>query len=185
MVAKNGRRLEEKVKCCHSNQQNQSTLEVAPLHPWEWPCKSWATANMDYARPFLGKMFLISIDVYSKCIDVQVVNATTCYSTTEHLRTLFATYGIPEVVMSDNGSPFTSAEFSHFMTRNGIRHVKTSPYHPSSNGMAERAMKTFKEGIKKCGNSESIECRLARMFFQYRITPHSTTGVSPAELLFG
>jgi len=140
---------------------------------------------MDYAGPFLGKMFLISIDAYSKWIDVQVVNAATSYSTFEHLQTFFATYGIPEVVVSENSSPFTSAEFSHFMTRNGIRHVKISPYHPSSNRMAERAVKTFKKGLKKCGNSESIECCLARMLFQYRITPHSTTGVSPAELLFG
>ena len=103
----------------------------------------------------------------------------------EHLRTLFATHGIPEVVVSDNGTTFTSAEFSQFMTKNGIRHVKIAPHHPSSNGLAERAVKTFKEGMKKCisSSSESIECCLARILFQY--IPHSTTGVSPSELVFG
>ena len=115
-----------------------------------------------------------------------MVNAATSHVTIEHLQTLFATHGIPEVIVSDNGIQFTSAEFSQFMTKNGIRHVKTAPYHPLSNGLAERAVKTFKEGIKKCrSESESIECCLARILFQYRITPHSTTGISPSELLFG
>ena len=88
------------------------------------------------------------------------------------------------VVVTDNGTPFTSAKFSEFR-KNGIRHVQVSPYHPLSNGLAERAVKTFKEGMKKASNTGSIESRMARMLFQYRITPHSTTGVSPAELLFG
>ena len=66
---------------------------------------------------------------------------------------------------------------------NGIRHIKISPHHPSSDGLAERAVKTFKEGMKKMGNDESLECRMVRVLFQYRITPHSTTGVSLAELL--
>ena len=136
---------------------------------------------------FPGKMFLVTIDAYSKWLDVQVVNAATSRVTIERLRTLFATHGIPEIVVSDNGTAFTSAEFSQFMTKNGIRHAKIAPHHPSSNGLAERAVKTFKEGMKKCisSSSESIECCLSRVLFQYRITPHSTTGVSPSELLYG
>ena len=179
--------LEEKVKSCMSCQQNQKTPEVAPLHPWEWPQRPWSRLHIDYAGPFLGKMFLVTIDAYSKWLDVQVVNAATSRVTIERLRTLFATHGIPEIVVSDNGTAFTSAEFSQFMTKNGIRHVKIAPHHPSSNGLAERAVKTFKEGMKKCisSSSESIECCLSRVLFQYRITPHSTIGVSPSELLYG
>ena len=145
------------------------------------------TTCRHYAGPFLGKTFMVSIDAYLKWMDVQVVNSATSYATIEHLQTLFALHGIPEVIVSDNGTPFTSTEFSQFVTKNGICHVKKSPYHPSSNGLAERAVKTFKEGMRKSGNSdrESIECRLVRMLFHYRITPHSTTGVLPSELLLG
>ena len=60
-----------------------------------------------------------------------------------------------------------------------------SPYHPSSNGIAERAVKTLKEELKKCGNTESLQCQISRILFHNRITPHSTTGVPPAELLSG
>jgi len=155
----------------------------APLHPWEWPQRPWSRVHVDHAGPFCGKMFLIIVDAYSKWIEAQVVSSTTTYTTIEHLRTLFATHGLPEVRVSDNGAAFTSEEFAEFTKKNGIRHVRVAPYHPSSNGLTERAVKTFKEGMKKAGNSGSSECRIARLLFQDRITPQSTTGVSPAELL--
>ena len=100
--------------------------------------------------------------------------------TIEHLRTLFAAHGIPEVVVTDNGTPFTSIEFLDFTRKDGIHHVH---YHLSSNGLAERAVKTFREGMKKASNTRSIESEIATiMLFQYRITTNSTTGVAPAEL---
>ncbi|KAL5479309.1 hypothetical protein EMCRGX_G022812 [Ephydatia muelleri] len=88
---------------------------------------------------------------------------------------------LKEVVVSDNGTAFTSMEFQTFMKRNGIRHVCCAPYHPSSNGLAERAVQTFKEAMKK--TKGNIDVRIARFLFQYRITPHATTGQSPAQLL--
>ena len=62
--------------------------------------------------------------------------------------------------------------------------VKSAPYHPASNELAERAVQTFKEGMKK-QSTESLNTCIARFLFRYRITPHTTTGTSPAELLFG
>ena len=70
------------------------------------------------------------------------------------------------------------------MAKNGVRHVKTAPYHPSSNGQAERAVQVFKNGFKKLKDG-TVSDRLARFLFSYRITPHSTTGLPPAELMFG
>ena len=78
---------------------------------------------------------------------------------------------------------FTSAEFKDFTRNNRIRHVTSAPYHPASNGLAERAVQTFKESMKKSSQG-SIETRLFRFLLTYRTTPHTTTGTSPAELLF-
>ena len=71
-----------------------------------------------------------------------------------------------------------------FAKQNGIRHLKTAPYHPSTNGLAERAVQVFKRGMKKSGSGE-LETKLARFLLHYRTTPHATTGTTPAELLMG
>lgn len=68
------------------------------------------------------------------------------------------------------------------MAQNGIQHITSAPYHPSSNGLAERAVQTFKEGVKKMKGG-SIEARVSRFLFSYHITPQTTTGLSPAEML--
>jgi len=70
------------------------------------------------------------------------------------------------------------------MTRNGIHHIRSSSYHLASNGLAERAVRVFKEGFKKMKEG-TISDKIARFLFSYRNLPHSTTGVSPAELMFG
>ena len=89
---------------------------------------------------------------------------------------------LPETVVSDNGSAFTSHEFQEFMKQNGITLVKTSPYHPSSNGLAKRAVQTFKTTMKRMSGG-CVENKVARFLFKYRVTLHSTTGVPPAELI--
>ena len=177
--------LENKVRTCNHCQIHRKNPPEAPLHPWEWPSRPWERVHIDYAGPFLGTMFLIMVDAYSKWLEVHPTRVTTSRVTIEKLRATFATHGIPTTLVSDNGSNFCSEEFEDFLTKNGIHHRKTAPYHPSSNGLAERAVQTFKDGIKKMSEEGSLETRVSRFLFKYRITPHSTTGVSPAEMLMG
>ena len=85
---------------------------------------------------------------------------------------------LPEIVVTDNGSNFASKEFEDFLKQNGIRHIRTAPYHPASNGLAER------DEMRKMSGG-SVETRVSRFLARYRITPQTSTGVSPAELLLG
>ena len=112
------------------------------------------------------------------------MSSTTTAATVEKLRSLFAQFGLPEVLVSDNGPNFVSSEFKEFLHHNGVKQVTSAPAHPASNGLAERAVKTVKEGLSKL-KSGTIADRLFRFLFTYRNTPHSITGVSPAELLLG
>ena len=154
------------------------------MHPWEWPQCPWARVHIDYADPVEGKMLLVAVDAHFKWIDVAVVTSATSSVTIEKLRGMFTTHGIPDVIASDNGTVFTSDEFETFMTLNGIRHVKSATYHPSTNGLAERAIQTIKENLRKC-KTGSLETRISCFLFKYRTMPHTTSGVSPAELLMG
>ncbi|XP_044171937.1 uncharacterized protein K02A2.6-like [Acropora millepora] len=141
----------KKVKSCDECQAHQRTPAEAPLHPWEWPGLPWSRLHVDYAGPYKGEMFLIVIDAHSKWLEVHCMKSTTSNATIEKLREIFATHGLPATLVSDNGSNFTSSEFEEFMKRNGIKHIKVAPYHPASNGLAERAVRVFKEGFEKMG----------------------------------
>ena len=176
--------LEELVKRCDDCQRFRNQPPVVPLQPWEWPEKPWIRVHADYAGPFLGRQFLILVDAHSKWMEVKVVNNATSAVTIDQMRSIFATHGIPEMLVTDNGTVFTSEEFNSFTKQNGIRHVTSAPYHPSSNGLAERAVQTFKSFMKK-STSGSIETRVSRFLMQYRITPQTTTGISPAEMMMG
>ena len=110
------------------------------------------------------------------------MRSTTSAATIVKLREIFATHGLPETIVCDNGPNFTSAEFENFLSKNGIRHTLVSPYHPAPNGQAERAVRAFKEGVEKMEEG-TMQDKLSRFLLKYRTTPHTTTGATPAELL--
>ena len=77
---------------------------------------------------------------------------TTTENTLDVLRSMFARYGLPEQLASDNGQQFISSEFQRLMKENGIKHIGTSPYHPTLNGEAERFVQTLKHSLKASKN---------------------------------
>ncbi|XP_011408387.1 PREDICTED: uncharacterized protein K02A2.6-like [Amphimedon queenslandica] len=130
----------DKVKECVTCQISRPTPPQAPVHPWECPFSPWARIHIDHAGPFMGKTFLIIIDTHSRWLEVEIVSSTSAEVTIQVLRKLFAMHELPEQLVSDNGTAFTSHQFKEFMSKNGICHSLTSPYHPRSNGLAEQAV---------------------------------------------
>ena len=176
--------LELKVRSCKMCQSNQNNPPRAPLNPWKWPEESWVRLHADYAGPFIGHMYLIIVDAHSKWLEILPTTAATSQATVKKMREVFVTHGLPDEIVTDNGTHFTGTEFQRFMTQNGIRHIKVTPYHPSSNGFAERAVQVFKDAMKKSAATPAdVETKLTQFLFWYRITPHATTGIAPAELL--
>ena len=111
------------------------------------------------------------------------MNNTSSKSTIKTLQHCFTTFWYLQVIILDNGSVFTSEKFTFFGKTNGMRHIKSAPYHPAANDCAERVVKTFKITMKKLKDIEAISDRLQMFLFQYCITPQSITSKSPAELL--
>lgn len=175
--------VEQLVRDCESCRSVRNNPSTTLLHPWSWPDGPWKRVHVDFAGPFLGSMFMVVVDAYSKWLEVVPMTTTKAPKTLKVLREIFARYGLPEQLVSDNGPQFTSTEFEMCMKANGIKHLKTAPYYPASNGEAERFIQTFKHSLKasqKDGGSLSV--KLSRFLLVYRNMASSTTGVIPAEL---
>ena len=98
---------------------------------------------------FDKKILLIVIDSYSKWIEVHEMSSTTSTATIHKLRSIFASYGLSEELVSDNGPLFVSKDFDIFLKRNGIKHTLIPPYHPANNRAAERAVQTVKQALNR------------------------------------
>ena len=170
---------------CESCQEYQSMPASAPVYPWEctnnlWlrlhidylgPFNLWLRLHIDYLGPFMGNMFLVIVDSYSKWVEVFPDSNSTSQTAINCSMTCFATHGLPQIFVSDNGSCFTSEEIERFIKKNGILHIKFAPYHPATNRCAERVARTFKNTFRKMEGSGSLNEKLNTFLFRYRITP--------------
>lgn len=130
-------------------------------------------------------MWLICVDAYSQYPFVCQMTSTTTSNTIAALSQIFSSEGLPETLVSDNGPQLTSSEFKEFCENNGIRHLTTAPFHPASNGLAERFVRTFKTSVSKnIDDGQPVKNAVLKFLSTYRSIPNDE-GKSPAELLHG
>ena len=134
--------IEQLVRECETCQSVRNNLSLTLLHPWLWPDTPWKRLHVDFAGPFQGTMFMIIVDAHSKWLEVVPLSTTTTEKTLYVLCSMIARHKLPAQLVTDNGPQFISSEFETFMKENGIKHIGTSPYHPASNGEAERCSNT-------------------------------------------
>ena len=179
--------IESMVQSCQVCSAVQKSPPKAPLHPWQWATRPWQRVHIDFAEK-RGKYLLIIYDSYSKWVDALPMKTITAEKTIEKLRVVFAYFGLPEKIVSDNGPQFTSEQFRLFLLNNGIQHHLVPVYHPASNGAAERSVQTVKTALEKkvldtnVPTNMSLSHKLASFLIMYRSTPHTVTGQSPATL---
>ena len=177
--------IEAHANRCISCQENSREPTKAPVHKWENPKEPWTRLHIDFAGPFEGCMWLIVIDAATKSPEViKMNNNTTAEQTIEVLRSLFSRLGLPSQIVSDNGPQFTSEAYQKFCINNGIRLTLTAPYHPRSNGEAERFVQTFKNAIRRA-KTVGIQKAFCQFLLKYCTTPHPSTRETPSKLMFG
>lgn len=142
----------------------------ALLNCWPWPNEVWERLHVDFFGPANGKYF--------GCDSINVTKA---------FRNLFARFGIPRTIISDDATCFTSSEMVNFLDKNHMKQVTIPPYNPASNGAAENAVKTLKTALLKVLAAANVDTNLTlvRFLFDYRNTSQCTTGIAPATLMFG
>ncbi|UYV71684.1 K02A2.6-like [Cordylochernes scorpioides] len=173
-------------KNCRTCLSNES---LPPQRTESWPkyAGPWRRVHMDYFN-FKNKLFLLAVDSFSSWVEVSEVPSTSAYFCINFMRNCIARYGFPQVVVSDNGPPFFSSDFGDFLSKNGISHVTSPPYHPQSNGQAEVSVREVKKLLKKqLYENEQVELNLAlsRALFFIRTDVNIRKGTSPAELFLG
>lgn len=143
--------------------------------------------HIDFAK-HSGKEFLIISDAYSKYCDVKLMSCTQLFKVEEKLVEFFSIFGLPTELVSDNGPPFQSYGFDKFCENHKIKLTHSPPYHPPSNGQAERAVRTVKQCFFKFilgeENSLPIQKKIKKFIMYHNNSPSTVTGRSPSEIIF-
>ncbi len=169
--------IKDMVSRCTHCQIHRPMNRKEPLITTAMPERPWQHIAMDLAE-YNSSKYLIVIDYFSRYLEIINLQKDACSAkVVKALKTIFAHWGIPARVTSDNGPQFSAQEFATFARSYGFDHVTSSPYNPQSNGEAERAVQTAK---KILAQDDPI---LALMI--YRATPITATGNSPAQLIMG
>jgi len=179
--------VKDRVRSCgicnaFRNQQPKETLK-----PHDIPGLPWQVVGTDLFD-YGGHTYLVVTDFYSKYFEIELLRQSTATCLINNLKKIFARYGIPDEVISDNGSQYSNTrnlfdsthQFKVFAKEWGFKHTTSSPEYPQSNGAAERAVQTAKRILKKADadGKDPFEGLL-----KYRNTPFEDIGVSPVQLL--
>ncbi|XP_054259506.1 uncharacterized protein K02A2.6-like [Macrosteles quadrilineatus] len=161
--------IEDNISKCRQCREKQNLPKKEINHPWEPASEPWERVHIDFAGPTNGNYFLLVVDAFRKWVEVIPMKSITSSWTIRELRKIFTTFGLPSVIVSDNGHQFTSPEFSNFLKKCGTLHKMTAPYHPSSNGQVERFVQTIKKLIN-CMSDEpgTLEEKLHQLLMKMK-----------------
>ena len=119
-------------------------------------------------------MFLVAVDAYPKWPEVRIVSTTTVLRILDVLREWFVVHGFPEQLVTDNGPQLAAEEFETFTRCNGIKHVKSAPYHPASNSLAEHFIQSLKQSLKVSRDDGRSLAEPANFNIPSHLSHHST-----------
>ena len=157
------RQLEDMIQSCRKCVEYR-VQRPEPLIPSAVPDRPWQVLGTDLFT-LKGRTYLLVIDYRSRYVEVSILlSSQTSHEVIRALKSIFARHGIPEVVRSDNGPQYDSAEFTKFAKEWGFQHVTSSPRYAQSNGEVERSVQTVKNLLKK-------EDDPTKALMAYRSTP--------------
>ena len=162
---------------CQKFRPSQPEEEVINFPPTSEPLQLVGSDLFSFA----GHQHIILADAFSGMIFVKRLKRETSAAVIKALMTFFRLIGLPQNFMSDGGPCYTSEEFDEFCAENNIKHIRSSPGHPRSNGLSESHVACAKNLLKKCDNFEEFEIRLLHLMTM----PRSGENKSPSEKFYG
>ena len=180
------RDAEKHCKSCHRCQTVARGEPPEPVRPTPLPPGPWQDLAVDLMGPFpSGHSILVVVDYFSR-YELDILMSTSVDKIMWSLEKIFSRHGLPMSIKSDNGPQFRAAEFASFCSTNGIEHKKVTARWAQANGEVERQNQSLLKRIRIAQlEKRDWKRELNTYLLAYRSLPHATTGVSPAELLFG
>ena len=148
--------IKDKVNSCAVCNAFRNRQQKETLHPHDIPGLPWQVVETDLFE-FGGQTYLLVTDFYSRYFEIELLRQNTAICVINNLKKIFARFGIPEKVVSDNGPQYSNTrhllsrnhEFKEFADEWGFSHTTSSPEYPQSNGAAERAVQTVKRFLRR------------------------------------
>ena len=155
--------IEDMVRKCSVCAKLRPTTKEPLLHS-SFPEHPWSRVAMDLFD-LHGKSYLLLVDYHSRWPEIRLLDRLTSTAIIVRLKSIFATHGIPDVVVSDNGPQFASVEFKKFTEEFCFTHTTSSPRYPQANGEAERAVQTVKNLLgKSTDHTLHFSCTVLHLF---------------------
>ena len=169
--------IKTKVASSQFCQENQPLQRKEPLMTTDLPDRPWQKVSTDLFE-LAGQKYLVAMDHYLRFIEILSLVETTSLVVIQKLKSVVARWGIPEELISDNGTQFKSLQFDEFKVKYGFKHTTSSPHHPQANSAAESKVRIAKRILKQ--EDPFLDALMA-----YRATPITATGKTPFELIMG
>ena len=178
---------EDVCRRCHKCQVVDNTPQSTPMRRSRLPTQAWQDCSADLMGPLpSGEDLLVIVDYYSRYFETVVLKSVTSAKIIEALKPIFARWGFPCSLRTDNGPQFVSEEFQQFLLAHGIEHRSIPPYWPQANGEVERQNRSLLKSLRIAAvKGIPWQDELYRFLIAYRSTPHSTTGKTPFEMMCG
>jgi hypothetical protein len=129
---------------------------------------------------------VVLVDYFSRVFESCFLRSTKADKVVVFLEDVFACYGYPEMLRSDNGPQFVAEEFQQYLKGCGIRWISTTPLWPQANGEVERMNRTILKVLKVArSEGRDLERAVREFSMAYHSSPHSGTGLTPYSLMFG
>lgn len=182
--------IENFVMSCETCMSTKKKAQKKEYSPWPKTQRPWERIHADFFH-FAGKTFLLIVDDYTKWLECKQMTSTDASNVIAVLELIFEMFGDPETLVADNGPPFNSKQIREFLEARDVKYLNSPPYHPESNGLAERHVRTVKSYLKKVlveneelGRKEPWVRVINKFLSHYRNTPRTGDLLSPAERIF-
>ena len=167
-------------------------VKPAPLIPLPIVSEPFSRIAMDIVGPLPrsragNKYILVICDYATRYPEAVPLKSIDAESVAEELIKVFARVGVPREILTDQGENFTSQLLAELYRLLQVHPIRTSPYHPQTDGLVERFNQTLKSMLRKTGTDGGKEWdkKIPYILFAHREVPQASTGFSPFELLYG